>query len=110
MDHLSAPVPWGRRTYYTQLRLDPLPVEKAEEHLGALLGSDADLDALKRVLIARTEGKSRACERWVEIGSLSAASAAPTGWPTSRPPCRPCWPPASNGYRLGTRLSYKWHQ
>jgi predicted ATPase len=47
---------WGSRTYYTQLRLDPLPPESAEELLGALLGSDAGLEPLKRVLIARTEG------------------------------------------------------
>jgi class 3 adenylate cyclase/tetratricopeptide (TPR) repeat protein len=47
---------WGSRTSYTQLRLDPLPPETAEELLGALLGSDAGLDALKRLLIARTEG------------------------------------------------------
>jgi len=48
--------PWGSRTYYTQLRLDPLPPESAEELLGALLGTDVGLDPLKRVLIARTEG------------------------------------------------------
>jgi class 3 adenylate cyclase/predicted ATPase len=48
--------PWGSRTYYTQLRLDPLPPETAEELLGALLGPDAGLDPLKRVLIMRTEG------------------------------------------------------
>ena len=44
--------PWGSRTYYTQLRLDPLPPETAEELLGALLGPDAGLDPLKHVLIA----------------------------------------------------------
>jgi class 3 adenylate cyclase/tetratricopeptide (TPR) repeat protein len=47
---------WGSRTYYTQLRLDPLPPERAEELLDALLGSDAGLEPLKRLLIARTEG------------------------------------------------------
>jgi tetratricopeptide (TPR) repeat protein len=48
--------PWGSRTYYTQLRLDPLPPETAEQLLSALLGPDGSLDALKRVLITRTEG------------------------------------------------------
>jgi class 3 adenylate cyclase/tetratricopeptide (TPR) repeat protein len=48
--------PWGSRTSYTQLRLDPLPPESAEQLLGALLGSDAGLDPLKRVLIEQTEG------------------------------------------------------
>ena len=38
---------WGSRTYYTQLRLDPLPPETAEELLGALLGPDAGLEPLK---------------------------------------------------------------
>jgi class 3 adenylate cyclase/tetratricopeptide (TPR) repeat protein len=47
---------WGSRTYYTQLRLDPLPPETAEQLLGALLGRDASLDPLKSALIARTEG------------------------------------------------------
>jgi len=47
---------WASRTYYTQLRLDPLPPETAEELLGALLGHDAGLAPLKGLLIARTEG------------------------------------------------------
>ena len=47
---------WGSRTYYTQLRLDPLPPESAEELLGVLLGPDAGLEPLTRRLIARTEG------------------------------------------------------
>jgi predicted ATPase len=45
--------PWGSRTSYTQLRLDPLPPDHAEELLGALLGADAALEPLKRALIAR---------------------------------------------------------
>ncbi len=47
---------WGRKTYYTQLRLDPLPPQSAEELLNALLGEDRTLEPLKRVLIDRTEG------------------------------------------------------
>ncbi len=47
---------WGSRSYYTQLRLDPLPAESAEELLGALLGGDPPLDPLKRLLIERTQG------------------------------------------------------
>jgi class 3 adenylate cyclase/tetratricopeptide (TPR) repeat protein len=66
--------PWGSRTYYTQLRLDPLPPETAEELLGALLGPDAGLDALTRLLIARTEGNPFFLEESVralaETGSL----------------------------------------
>ena len=47
---------WGSKTYYTQLRLDPLPPASAEAVLDALLGQDPSLAPLKRVLIARTEG------------------------------------------------------
>jgi predicted ATPase/class 3 adenylate cyclase len=47
---------WGSKTYYRQLRIDPLPPETAEELLQVLLGEDASLLALKRFLIERTEG------------------------------------------------------
>ncbi|MFQ5930150.1 MAG: tetratricopeptide repeat protein, partial [Acidobacteriota bacterium] len=47
---------WGSKTFYTQLRLDPLNPESAEELLQALLGTDAGLDPLKRLLITRTQG------------------------------------------------------
>jgi class 3 adenylate cyclase/tetratricopeptide (TPR) repeat protein len=53
---------WGSKTYYTQLRLDPLPPTGAEALLDALLGDGAGtqhavpLQALKQLLIARTEG------------------------------------------------------
>ena len=47
---------WGSKTYYTQLRLDPLPPASADEFLQALLGDDPGLAPLKQLLIARTEG------------------------------------------------------
>src|SRR5262249_52150301 len=47
---------WGSKTYYTQLRLDPLPPVSAEEFLQALLGDDPSLQPLTQLLIARTEG------------------------------------------------------
>jgi len=47
---------WGSKTYYTQLRLDPLPPASADELLQVLLGDDPSLAPLKRLLIARTEG------------------------------------------------------
>ena len=31
---------WGGKTYYTQLRIDPLPPESCEELLQGLLGAD----------------------------------------------------------------------
>src|SRR4029450_12661209 len=39
-----------------QLRLDPLPRESAEEPLDVLVGDDASLHPLRRLLIERTEG------------------------------------------------------
>jgi tetratricopeptide (TPR) repeat protein len=47
---------WGSKTYYTQLRLDPLQPENAEAFLQALLGDDPSLEPLKKLLIERTEG------------------------------------------------------
>jgi predicted ATPase len=47
---------WGGKTYYRQLRLDPLGPENAIALLETLLGSDAGLQPLKRLLLARTEG------------------------------------------------------
>ena len=47
---------WGNRSWYTQLRLDPLGSKNAEEMLGALIGDAAELGALKRIVAERTEG------------------------------------------------------
>jgi len=47
---------WGNRTYYTQLRLNPLGKESGEEMLKALLGDGRDLVALKRLIVEKTEG------------------------------------------------------
>src|SRR5262249_39240719 len=48
--------PWGSKTYYTQLRLDPLGKENADEMLTTLLGSDAEVAPLKRLMAEKTEG------------------------------------------------------
>jgi class 3 adenylate cyclase len=47
---------WGSKTYYAQLRLDPLPPESAEELLESLLGTGAALQPVKQLLIERTHG------------------------------------------------------
>ena len=44
---------WGRKTYYSQLRLDALPPESAGELLNALVGDDPGLEPLKRLLVRR---------------------------------------------------------
>jgi class 3 adenylate cyclase/tetratricopeptide (TPR) repeat protein len=47
---------WGSKTFYTQLRLDSLQPESANEFLQALLGDDPSLEPLKKLLIEKTEG------------------------------------------------------
>ena len=47
---------WGQKSYYTQLRLDPLPPAGADELLHVLLGDHPSLAPLTRLLIERAEG------------------------------------------------------
>ena len=70
---------WHRKTYYQPLRLDPLTAASADELLDALLGSGAGgppgpLEALKRLLIERTEGNpfflEESVRTLVETGAL----------------------------------------
>jgi class 3 adenylate cyclase len=65
---------WHRKTYYQQLRLDPLPAESADVMLRALLGDDASLASLQRLLIERTEGNpfflEESVRTLVETGAL----------------------------------------
>jgi class 3 adenylate cyclase len=58
---------WGSKTYYRQLRLDPLPPASADEFLQALLGNDLSLGPLKPLLIARTGGNPFFLEESVRI-------------------------------------------
>ena len=48
--------PWGRKTSYVHLRLDPLPPTSTDELLQALLGDDPSLAPLTPLLMARTAG------------------------------------------------------
>jgi predicted ATPase/class 3 adenylate cyclase len=47
---------WGSKTYYTQLRLDPLGRASADEMLSALLSDAPEMLPLKKLIIERTEG------------------------------------------------------
>jgi len=58
---------WNSKTYYTQLRLDPLGKESADEMLTALLGDSKDLLPLKRVIIEKTEGNPFFMEETVQV-------------------------------------------
>ena len=57
---------WGSKTYYTQLRLDPLRKESAEEMLQSLLGGGANLIPLKRLIIEKTQGNPLFIEEIVQ--------------------------------------------
>jgi class 3 adenylate cyclase/tetratricopeptide (TPR) repeat protein len=47
---------WSNKSFYAQLRLDPLNREGAGEMLAALLGDGSELEPLKRLVIEKTEG------------------------------------------------------
>ncbi|MGH7354294.1 MAG: AAA family ATPase [Candidatus Rokuibacteriota bacterium] len=70
---------WSSRTYYTQLRLDPLPSASAAELLDTLLGADATLPPLKRFLIERTEGNPFFLEECVQALAETTALAGERG-------------------------------
>ena len=57
---------WSSKTAYTQLRLDPLPPESAQELLRTLLGEDPGLEQLTALLIERTEGNPFFLEETVQ--------------------------------------------
>ncbi|HEX2186123.1 MAG TPA: hypothetical protein VHN78_11530, partial [Chloroflexota bacterium] len=80
---------WGSKTYYTQLRLDPLSPASAEAVLDTLLGQDPSLVPLKQLLIVRTAGNPFFLEESVrtlvetgvlvgEPGAYRLAQALPT--------------------------------
>jgi class 3 adenylate cyclase/tetratricopeptide (TPR) repeat protein len=58
---------WSNRTYYTQLRLDPLGPETATELLSGLLGDDTELQPLKQMIVQRTEGNPFFIEEMVQV-------------------------------------------
>jgi class 3 adenylate cyclase/tetratricopeptide (TPR) repeat protein len=71
---------WGSKTYYTQLRLDPLAPASAEALLQGLLGHDPSLAPLRRLLIERTEGNpfflEESVHTLIETGVLVGAPGA----------------------------------
>jgi class 3 adenylate cyclase/tetratricopeptide (TPR) repeat protein len=71
---------WHHKTYYQQLRLDPLAPAGAADLLTALLGEDPSLGPLKQLLVERTEGNPFFLEEsvhgLVETGRLVGARGA----------------------------------
>ena len=70
---------WGGKTYYRQLRIDPLPPESADELLDALLGPDVALGPLKQLLVERTEANPLFLEESVRALVETAALAGERG-------------------------------
>jgi len=58
---------WNSKTYYTQLRLDPLGKESSDEMLTALVGDGVEVRPLKRLIIERTEGNPFFMEETVQV-------------------------------------------
>jgi tetratricopeptide (TPR) repeat protein len=71
---------WGSKTYYRQLRIDPLSAASADQMLAALLGPDPSLIALRPLLIARTDGNpfflEESVQSLVETGALTGERGA----------------------------------
>jgi tetratricopeptide (TPR) repeat protein len=71
---------WGSKTYYRQLRIDPLAPESASALLQGLLGNEISVQSLKSVLIERTEGNPLFLEEsvrtLVETGMLAGEPGA----------------------------------
>ncbi|PYJ79316.1 MAG: hypothetical protein DME69_05220 [Verrucomicrobia bacterium] len=71
---------WADKTYYTQIRVDPLQSASAEELLHHLLGNDRELAPLKELLIKRTDGNPFFAEEsvrsLVETGFLTGTKGA----------------------------------
>ena len=57
---------WSGRGHYLQLRLDPLGGENGAGMLAALLGGGVELEALKRLIIKRTDGNPFFIEEMVQ--------------------------------------------
>ena len=77
---------WGSKTYYRQLRVDPLPPESADTLLQALLGIDPSTAPLVPLLIARTEGNPLFLEESVRtLVETGALAGQPGGYRLVRP-------------------------
>lgn len=67
-------VSWSAKSYYTHLRIDPLPPQGAAELLQDRLGDDPSLQGLRQLLIERTEGNpfflEESARTLIESGAL----------------------------------------
>jgi predicted ATPase len=104
---------WADKTYYTQLRVDPLQSASAEELLQHLLGNNKALAPLKELLIRRTEGNPFFAEEsvrsLVETGTLvgDKGDYRPGLAFKSRDPCIALWRIASTDFLSRRNTSCK---
>jgi class 3 adenylate cyclase/tetratricopeptide (TPR) repeat protein len=70
---------WGGKTYYSQIRVDPLNNTSAREMLGTLIGTVGGVDAVKRLLIEKTGGNPLFLEESVRTLVESGALAGDRG-------------------------------
>jgi predicted ATPase len=65
---------WSAKSYYSRVRIDPLQAKGSEELLRDKLGGDVSLQALKQLLIERTEGNpfflEESARTLIESGAL----------------------------------------
>jgi hypothetical protein len=123
---------WGGKTFYTQLRLDPLPPASAAEVLQALLGDDVRLTPLTQLLIARTEGSpfflEESVRTLVETGLLVGEPGRPsttrvgwdrplsfyhaisTAWAWLTRPSPPASAPSRSPQSAGRSSCRRWHR
>jgi class 3 adenylate cyclase/tetratricopeptide (TPR) repeat protein len=71
---------WSGKSYYREVRIEPLRAERADELLRALVGDGPELASLTRLLIERTEGNpfflEESVRTLVEIGALAGERGA----------------------------------
>jgi class 3 adenylate cyclase/tetratricopeptide (TPR) repeat protein len=71
---------WGSKTYYAQVRLDPLAPASADALVEVLLGADPELAPLRSLLIARAQGNpfflEESVRALVETGVLAGERGA----------------------------------
>jgi class 3 adenylate cyclase/tetratricopeptide (TPR) repeat protein len=71
---------WSGKSYYREVRIEPLRAESADELLRTLVGDGPELASLKRLLIERTEGNpfflEESVRTLVEVGALAGERGA----------------------------------
>jgi class 3 adenylate cyclase/tetratricopeptide (TPR) repeat protein len=78
--------PWAGRPAHSRIELSALSEAHARTLLDTLLGRDADLEPLKRLLVARTEGNPFFLEESVRsLAETQVLIGAPGGYGLSRP-------------------------